>query len=57
MAKEKNSKKNFLPIFFICSPFVAGGIISYYFEYFIDFKKVMAFITFSSWFFSFLVFY
>lgn len=53
MAKEKNSKKNFFPIFFIFFPFVAGGIISYYFEYFIDFKKLMTFITFSSWFFSF----
>lgn len=53
MAKEKNSKKNFFPIFFIFFPFVAGGIISYYSEYFSDFKKLMTFITFSSWFFSF----
>ncbi|TQR88740.1 hypothetical protein [Staphylococcus saprophyticus] len=53
MVKVKNSKKNFLPIFFIFFPFVAGGIISYYFEYFSDLKKVMTFITFSSWFFSF----
>ena len=53
LAKKENSKKNLVPLFVIGFPFFVGGIISCCFEYLIDFKKVMAFITFSSWFFSF----
>lgn len=53
LEKKKFSKRKLVPIFFIVFPLLAGLIISFYYEYLIDFKKLMAFITFSSWFFSF----
>lgn len=51
--KEKFSRNKLVPIFFVGIPFVIGGIISWFFEYLIEFEKVMAFVTVSSWFFSF----
>ncbi|MCJ0958748.1 hypothetical protein [Mammaliicoccus sciuri] len=51
--KEKFSRNKLVPIFFVGFPFVIGGIISWFFEYLIEFEKVMAFVTVSSWFFSF----
>lgn len=53
LEKKKFSKRKLVPIFFLGFPLLAGLIISSYYEYLIDFKKLMAFITFSSWFFSF----
>lgn len=52
-SNKKKFQKSLIPLFFIGSPFLFGGIISCFFEYFIDFKWLMAFVTFSSWFFSF----
>lgn len=52
--REVKFDKNFLKsIFFIGSPLVFAFIICMWFEHIIDLKKVMVFVTFSSWLFSF----